>query len=296
MTTLNITSADRRALRGLAHHIDPVVMVGQHGVTPAVLHEIDNALAAHELIKVRVHNDDRDERAAMLVNVCETLSCAPVQHLGKLFVLFRPGKKKAKGDDAPARPAKERPRHTDFPKAPPRASASEQTRPRVRQSTPTEPARRRRTEDDPWSDLPPSVRQRIDPDYTGPAPYDSERRPRARAGAASATGARGTGERAAKTFGAHGPRAGVGATRAKKPPFGSAPATRRRLNDDETVAKPPTTKKATDERFRWKDKDKGGAPSERAPRPSTHTEPKKNVRGAARKTATQSRRRLRDAD
>jgi hypothetical protein len=57
--------AFRRELRARAHHLHPVVMVGHHGLTPAVLHEIDAALSAHELIKVRVFSDDRSEREAL---------------------------------------------------------------------------------------------------------------------------------------------------------------------------------------------------------------------------------------
>jgi RNA-binding protein len=287
MTTLNITASDRRALRALAHHIDPVVMIGQHGATPAVVHEIDNALAAHELIKVRVHNDDRNERVTMLASICKTLSCAPVQHLGKLFILFRPGKKKTQGDDATrgATP-KERPRHTDFPKSPVRERGTNQTRPpRKEPVTPTAPVRRRRAiDEDAWSDLPPSVRQRIDPNYTGPAPTDRERRPRARPGATTG---------AAKSFGAHGPRA---RSAAPKPPVGSAPIARRRVRDDAEASLAPTTttRSPSDQRFRWKDKEKW-TPPERPPRPSTRSEPKKNVRGAARQTTgTPSRRRLKD--
>ena len=64
--------------------------IGQHGLTPAVLHEIDVALTAHELIKIRVFSDDRDERDALLERICTELDAAPVQHLGKLLIVFRP--------------------------------------------------------------------------------------------------------------------------------------------------------------------------------------------------------------
>jgi len=79
----------RRALRARAHPLHPVVSIGQHGLTPAVLHEIDVALLAHELIKVRVFNDDRDARTALLTDICTALGCAPVQQIGKLFVVWR---------------------------------------------------------------------------------------------------------------------------------------------------------------------------------------------------------------
>ena len=79
----------RRALRARAHPLHPVVSIGQHGLTPAVLHEIDVALLAHELIKVRVFNDDRDARTALLADICTALGCAPVQQIGKLLVMWR---------------------------------------------------------------------------------------------------------------------------------------------------------------------------------------------------------------
>lgn len=85
-----LTPAERRALRAGAHHLQPCVSIGQHGLTAAVLNEIDVALRAHELVKVRVHNDDRDEREALLGQVCKALDAAPVQHLGKLLILWRP--------------------------------------------------------------------------------------------------------------------------------------------------------------------------------------------------------------
>jgi putative YhbY family RNA-binding protein len=81
--------AQTRALRAKAHHLDPVVAIGQHGLTPAVLHEIDVALRAHELVKVRVIGDDREGREALLASICTELDCFPVQQIGKLLVLWR---------------------------------------------------------------------------------------------------------------------------------------------------------------------------------------------------------------
>ena len=60
-----LTPATRRALRSKAHHLQPVVTIGQHGMTPAIAHEIDLALSKHELIKIRVFSDARDEREAL---------------------------------------------------------------------------------------------------------------------------------------------------------------------------------------------------------------------------------------
>jgi putative YhbY family RNA-binding protein len=85
----DLTPQQRRELRARAHHLHPVVSVGQHGLTPQVLNEIDVALTAHALIKIRVHSDDRDAREAMLGSIAEQLHAAPVQHLGKLLVVWR---------------------------------------------------------------------------------------------------------------------------------------------------------------------------------------------------------------
>jgi RNA-binding protein len=90
---LDLTSAERRALRAKAHHLHPVVAIGQHGLTPAVLREIDVNLRAHELIKVRAFSDIRGEREAMLGQICAKLDAAPVQHIGKLIILWRPAPK-----------------------------------------------------------------------------------------------------------------------------------------------------------------------------------------------------------
>jgi putative YhbY family RNA-binding protein len=97
-----------RELRARAHALDPVVAIGQHGLTPAVLREIDVALKAHELIKVRVFNGDREARRAMLGRIVGALDCAPVQQIGRLLVLWRP--RPADGEPTVEKPAAARPR------------------------------------------------------------------------------------------------------------------------------------------------------------------------------------------
>lgn len=87
---LNITSEERRALRARAHSLNPVVAIAENGLSDTVLKEIDNCLKAHELIKVRVFNDERAVREEYLARICEELGAAPVQHIGKLLVVFRP--------------------------------------------------------------------------------------------------------------------------------------------------------------------------------------------------------------
>ena len=90
MPQIELTPAERREQRAQAHHLDPVVMVGGDGITPNVRKEIDAALNAHGLIKVRVFNDDRAARELMYQELAADLSAAPIQHIGKLLVLWRP--------------------------------------------------------------------------------------------------------------------------------------------------------------------------------------------------------------
>lgn len=90
MPAIQLTPAQRKAHRADAHHLDPVVMIGGEGLSPAVVKETDAALKAHGLIKVRVFSDERDTREAMLAALCEQLDAAPIQHIGKLLVLWRP--------------------------------------------------------------------------------------------------------------------------------------------------------------------------------------------------------------
>ena len=117
-----LTPTQRRDLRAKAHHLDPVVMIGQHGLTPAVLHEIDLALRKHELIKLRVLGDDRDARAVLLERVCREMHCAPVQSLGKVLTLWRLNPEKKKKADAKAATAA-KPAKRGKPVAAPRTSA-----------------------------------------------------------------------------------------------------------------------------------------------------------------------------
>ena len=104
MPQINLTPTQRREKRADAHHLDPVVMVGGEGLTPAVVKETDAALNAHGLIKVRVLGDDREAREAMFAQLCDELSAAPIQHIGKLLVLWRPIPEKVAAERTNARP------------------------------------------------------------------------------------------------------------------------------------------------------------------------------------------------
>lgn len=85
-----ITSDQRRALRARAHVLKPVVSVSQNGLSASVMREIRHSLESHELIKIRVFSDARQEREKYLAMICDQLDAAAVQHIGKLLVIWRP--------------------------------------------------------------------------------------------------------------------------------------------------------------------------------------------------------------
>ena len=103
---VKLATAQRKSLKARAHRLEPVVMVGDKGLTDAVLKEIDVNLKSHELIKVRVASDDRDERESYLARICEALDAAAVQHIGKILVVYR---EKPVPPPAPPAPARRKP-------------------------------------------------------------------------------------------------------------------------------------------------------------------------------------------
>jgi RNA-binding protein len=105
MPQISLTPAQRKVHRADAHHLDPVVLVGGDGLTTAVKKEAEAALKAHGLIKIRVFSDDRTSREAMLQTLAEELNAAPIQHIGKLLVLWRPVPEKQKVADEDRKPA-----------------------------------------------------------------------------------------------------------------------------------------------------------------------------------------------
>ncbi|MGL1832686.1 ribosome assembly RNA-binding protein YhbY [Rhodocyclaceae bacterium SMB388] len=84
-----LTPARRRALRASAHHLNPVVSVADNGLTPAVIAEIERSLQAHELIKIKVHGAERDQREELMADVCRQHDAHPVQHIGTILVIWR---------------------------------------------------------------------------------------------------------------------------------------------------------------------------------------------------------------
>ena len=84
-----LSPSGRKLLKSRAHPLKPVVAVGNVGFTATVLREIEVALKAHELIKIRVTGDDRDARQELLGQICHRTGASPVQHIGKILVVFR---------------------------------------------------------------------------------------------------------------------------------------------------------------------------------------------------------------
>ncbi|MDF0378533.1 ribosome assembly RNA-binding protein YhbY [Methylophilus sp. YYY-1] len=86
---MQLNSKQIAYLRGLAHNLNPVVMIGNNGLTDAVLKEIEVSLNAHELIKVQVAGDDRDLRKSLLEEIAEKAGAIAVHHIGKQLVFYR---------------------------------------------------------------------------------------------------------------------------------------------------------------------------------------------------------------
>jgi len=84
-----MTPSRRSELRAQAHKLDPVVIIGDKGLTEEVVAEIDRSLKAHELIKVRAATDDRDARELWMEKICERLDAEAIQQIGKILVVYR---------------------------------------------------------------------------------------------------------------------------------------------------------------------------------------------------------------
>ncbi len=87
---MQLTEKQRRHLKGLAHPLKPVILMGNAGLTPAVVAETDRALLQHELIKVRLPGLDREERDAALAELAQRTTSAMVTRIGHVAVLYRP--------------------------------------------------------------------------------------------------------------------------------------------------------------------------------------------------------------
>lgn len=90
MPAMKLSEKQRRHLRGLAHGLEPVVRIGQHGLTAAVIAETGRALDDHELVKVKVQGAGRDDRDAVLAELARHTSSSLVQRIGHVGVFYRP--------------------------------------------------------------------------------------------------------------------------------------------------------------------------------------------------------------
>jgi RNA-binding protein len=91
-----LSSNQKRFLRGIAHTLTPVIMVGQKGVTPALLKEFDGALAHHELVKVKLSDADREDRAETIEVLREASKSEVVQTIGRVASFYRRNPKEPK--------------------------------------------------------------------------------------------------------------------------------------------------------------------------------------------------------
>jgi RNA-binding protein len=85
----SLSASERKLLKARAHALKPVVTVGNEGLSASVLKEVETSLKAHDLIKIRVTGDDRDTRVALLGEICNRSGASPVQHIGKILVVYR---------------------------------------------------------------------------------------------------------------------------------------------------------------------------------------------------------------
>ena len=88
---LTLTPKSRRGLQARAHSLKPVVWIGVAGLSDNVVNELDQRLKrSHELIKIKVASDNWEIRNALLEEICRRLNAAPVQHIGRILVIYRP--------------------------------------------------------------------------------------------------------------------------------------------------------------------------------------------------------------
>ncbi len=91
---MNLSEHQKKYLRGLGHHLKPTIMIGDAGLSDAVMAEYESTLDHHELIKVRVRAGDRDARDAIIEKLCSESSATLVQRIGNVALLFRQNLKK----------------------------------------------------------------------------------------------------------------------------------------------------------------------------------------------------------
>ena len=91
---MSLSKAQIKFLRAKCHDLKPVIMLGQKGLTEAVLEELDKALDHHELVKIKLSVDDREARQQLSDEICQHSHAEAVQSIGKTLSIYRPNKKK----------------------------------------------------------------------------------------------------------------------------------------------------------------------------------------------------------
>lgn len=88
-----LSSAQKKDLKRIGHHLKPIVIISEQGVSEGVLTELDRALNDHELIKIRVTVSDREAKQALIADACKQSGAELVQVIGKMAILLRRAKK-----------------------------------------------------------------------------------------------------------------------------------------------------------------------------------------------------------
>lgn len=86
---MTLSGKQKNYLRGVAHKLNPIVMIGGKGLTKAVIKEIDNALQKHELIKIKLPSNNKTEKVAALAQITTQTQSQPVQLIGRVGVIYR---------------------------------------------------------------------------------------------------------------------------------------------------------------------------------------------------------------
>ena len=94
MNSNNLDKKQIQHLKGLAHSLKPVVLLGNNGLTEAVVAEIDSALNHHELIKIKIPTEDRETKGLIVEAICRETNAVNVQVIGKTLIIFRQGPEK----------------------------------------------------------------------------------------------------------------------------------------------------------------------------------------------------------
>ena len=92
----HFTKTQTKHLLKLAHHLKPIISIGQNGITENVSNELEIALNHHELVKIKIAGEDREARQAMIQQLCEQTSAEKIQAIGKTLTLFRRNPEKPK--------------------------------------------------------------------------------------------------------------------------------------------------------------------------------------------------------